>query len=49
MSKNKDLIVVENKTNLPAVIDNGSVYSYLEQIKKFPLLSEKEEFVKFWY
>ena len=43
MSKNKDLIVVENKTNLPAVIDNGSVYSYLEQIKKFPLLSEKEE------
>lgn len=43
MSENKDLIVVENKSNLPAVIDNGSVYSYLEQIKKFPLLSEKEE------
>ena len=43
MSENKDLIVVENKTNLPAVIDNGSVYSYLEQIKKFPILSEKEE------
>lgn len=43
MSENKDLIVVENKSNLPAVVDNGSVYSYLEQIKKFPILSEKEE------
>lgn len=43
MSENKDLIVVENKTNLPAVVDNGSVYAYLEQIKKFPILSEKEE------
>ena len=43
MSENKNLIVVDNKSNLPAVITDSGVYSYLEQIKKFPVLSEQEE------
>lgn len=43
MDKHNDLVVVQNKTNLPAVIDNGGIYSYLEQIKKFPVLTEQEE------
>lgn len=43
MSKNKNLVVVNHKTNLPAIVDDGGLYSYLEQIKKFPILSEDEE------
>lgn len=43
MSENKNLIVVDNKTNLPAVISDSGLYSYLEQIKKFPVLSEQDE------
>lgn len=43
MSENKNLVVVKPHSNLPAVIDDGGLYSYLEQIKKFPVLSEQEE------
>ncbi len=43
MSENKNLVVVNHKTNLPAIVDDGGLYSYLEQIKKFPILSEEEE------
>ncbi len=43
MNENKNLIVVNHKTNLPAIIDDGGLYSYLEQIKKFPVLTEDEE------
>ena len=43
MSENKNLVVINHKANLPAIIDDGGLYSYLEQIKKFPVLSEAEE------
>jgi RNA polymerase sigma-32 factor len=43
MSENKNLVVVNHKTNLPAIVDDGGLYSYLEQIKRFPILSEEEE------
>lgn len=38
-------IVLARKSNkLPVVIDGNSLTSYLEKIKKFPILSEKEEY-----
>ncbi len=43
MSENKNLIVVRPQSNLPAVIDESGLYSYLEQIKKIPVLTDAEE------
>ena len=43
MSENKSLVVVNNQKNLPVVVNDGGIASYLEQIKKFPVLSEEEE------
>ena len=43
MSENKNLIVVKNKPQLPMVIEENGLYSYLEQIKQFPVLTEEEE------
>ena len=42
-NEHKNLVVVNNKTNLPAVIDDNGLYGYMEQIKKFPVLTEDEE------
>lgn len=39
----KAVTVVNNKTNLPAVIEDNSLVAYFEQIKKIPVLSEDEE------
>lgn len=36
-------IVLRNPSNLPVVLDENSLFSYLEKIKKFPVLSEQEE------
>ena len=36
-------LVVRNPSNLPVVLDEDSLFSYLEKIKKFPVLSEEEE------
>lgn len=43
MSENKNLVVVKPQNNLPAVIEEGGLCSYLEQIKKFPVLTPEEE------
>lgn len=43
MSENKNLVVVKNKPQLPMVIEENGLYSYLEQIKRFPVLTEAEE------
>ena len=43
MSENKSLVVVNTKPQLPMVVDDGGLYSYLEQIKRFPVLTEEEE------
>ena len=43
MSENKSLVVVNSKPQLPMVVDDNGVYSYLEQIKKFPILTQEEE------
>ena len=42
MSTGSELIL-KTQSNLPAVIDERSLVSYLEQIKKFPVLSEEQE------
>ena len=43
MSERKDLVVYENKSNLPVVVEEGGLRGYLEQIKQFPVLSAEEE------
>lgn len=43
MSQNSEIMVIKNKTNLPLVVEENSLFSYLEQIKKFPMLSLEEE------
>ena len=43
MSTSKDIVVYENKSNLPALVDDDGLHSYLEQIKQFPVLSLEEE------
>jgi RNA polymerase sigma-32 factor len=43
MSENKNLVVVNKKNQLPMVVEEAGLYSYLEQIKRFPVLSEDEE------
>lgn len=42
MSTGSELIL-KTQSNLPAVIDERSLVSYLKQIKKFPVLSEEQE------
>lgn len=36
-------LVVKTSSNLPAVVNDNSLLAYMEQIKKFPVLSEEEE------
>ena len=36
-------IVIRQTPSLPMVLEENSLFSYLERIKKFPMLSEKEE------
>ncbi len=43
MSQNSNIMVVDNKSNLPVVIDGNGLLAYFERIKKFPVLSEEEE------
>lgn len=43
MSENKSLVVINSQKNLPVVVEDNGLASYLEQIKKFPVLSEDEE------
>lgn len=43
MSENRNLVVINHKSNLPAIIDDGGLYSYLEQIKRFPVLTQEQE------
>ena len=43
MSNRQDIVVYENKTNLPALVEEDGLHSYLQQIKQFPVLSLEEE------
>ncbi len=43
MSNRTDLVVYENKSNLPVVVDDDGLHRYLQQIKQFPVLSPEEE------
>ncbi len=40
---NKSLIVVNTQKNLPVIVEENGLASYLEQIKKFPVLTQEEE------
>ena len=43
MAENKSLVVIKPEKNLPVVVQDKGLNAYLEQIKKFPVLSEEEE------
>ena len=43
MSENKNLVIVNQRNQLPMIVEEAGLYSYLEQIKRFPILSEEEE------
>ena len=43
MSNRQDIVVYENKTNLPALVEEDGLHSYLQQIKQFAVLSLEEE------
>ena len=43
MSNSTDLVIYENKSNLPVVVDDDGLHRYLQQIKQFPVLSPEEE------
>ena len=43
MANKTDLVVYENKTNLPAIVADDGLQAYLDKIKQFPVLSEAEE------
>ena len=43
MSEHKNLVVVNPKPQLPMVVEENGLYTYLEQIKRFPVLTEDEE------
>lgn len=43
MAQKNDLVVFEPKSNLPAVIADDGLHTYLEKIKQFPVLSEEQE------
>lgn len=43
MSENKSLVVAKPERNLPVVVQDKGLNAYLEQIKKFPVLTEEEE------
>ena len=43
MIQNTSLMVLENKNNLPAVVNGGGLVAYFEKIKKFPVLTDEEE------
>ena len=36
-------LIIRKSTSLPMLLEEGGLFSYLEKIKKFPLLSETEE------
>ena len=40
---NKSLVVVNTQKNLPVIVEENGLASYLEQIKKFPVLMQEEE------
>lgn len=42
-TEHKNLVVYEPKSNLPVLTEENSLYAYLEEIRKFPVLSEEEE------
>ena len=43
MTENKSLVIVKPEKNLPVVVQDKGLNAYLEQIKKFPVLTEDEE------
>lgn len=43
MSENKNLVVYEAKSNLPVISEEDGLHSYLEKIRRFPVLTEEEE------
>lgn len=43
MASNSEIALISSKNNLPLKMEENSLVSYLEQIKKFPMLSEDEE------
>lgn len=43
MSENKNIVVYENKSNLPVVVEDNGLHAYIEKIRQFPILTEEQE------
>ncbi len=43
MTNNTSVVLVKEQKNLPAIVEENSLVSYFEKIKKIPMLSEEEE------
>lgn len=43
MTNHQDIVVYENKTNLPAIVESDGLQGYLQQIKQFPVLTQEQE------
>ena len=43
MAKGTNLVVYNNKPNLPAIVEDDGLHSYMEKIKQFPVLTDEEE------
>ena len=43
MTNNTSVVLIKEQKNLPAIVEENSLVSYFEKIKKIPMLSEEEE------
>lgn len=43
MTNHQDIVIYENKTNLPAIVESDGLQGYLQQIKQFPVLTQEQE------
>ena len=43
MTNHQDIVVYEDKTNLPAIVESDGLQGYLQQIKQFPVLTQEQE------
>ncbi len=43
MTNHQDIVVYEDKTNLPTIVESDGLQGYLQQIKQFPVLTQEQE------
>lgn len=48
MSEHTEVIIYSPKSNLPVLVDDGGLKSYIEKVKQFPVLTEEQEHELIW-